>query len=71
MSRVLGMANGLQKKFTTAGVHRLDVAVCVPSPQERKGYILNQSVTIAVIFFLADRDPGQPALSTIAVPSLS
>lgn len=71
MSRVQGIANGLQKKSTTAGVHQLDVAVCVPSPQERKGYILNQCVTIAVIFFLAGRDPGQPALSTNTVPSLS
>ena len=50
-------------------VHWLDVAVLCTFPIGRKGYILHQCVTIAVIFLLAGRDTGQPAFSATPVPA--
>lgn len=61
------------KRIHDCCIDRLDVAV-VYLPRSwtgRKGYILNQSAAIAVIFLLVGRDTGQPAFSTNTVPALS
>jgi hypothetical protein len=61
MSRGLGIANGLQKKSTTAGVRRLDVvSLCnFPVVSGRKAYILNQGTVAGVTFLFRGRYSGQ------------
>jgi hypothetical protein len=61
MSRGLDIANRLQKKFTTAGVHRLDVVfLCTFSPvRGRKVYMLNQPGLSVSSFFFAVAIPAK------------
>ena len=62
MSRELDIANGLQKKSTTAGAHRLGVVfLCTSSPlvSRRKAYVLNQGIVAGVTFLFRGRYSGQ------------
>lgn len=74
MSRELDIANGLQKKSTTAGAHRLGVVfLCTSSPlvSRRKAYVLNQGIVAGVTFLFRGRYSGQGVSTDCQTPLFS
>jgi hypothetical protein len=70
MSRGLDIANGLQKKSTTAGVHRLDVVFCnSPLVSGRKAYILHQGIVVLSLFLFRGRYSGHGLSEDSLVPT--
>jgi len=65
----LGIVTASKRESTTAVFIGWTSRFLCTFPTGRKGYILHQCVTIAVIFLLAGRDTGQPAFSANPVPA--